>query len=72
MDNKDKRYCSLTHEYLWDFLSTLEDKESSKRANAQRNRLSIKKAVEVDSNGDTRSRVTYKKNSRTGVFNSHN
>ena len=68
MDEKYVEYCYLTHEYWCELSSTLEAKDSRNRAADQIKRLSIQKAVTVDSDSGSIPRVPRKKKSINGMF----
>ena len=68
MDDKDTDYRSLPHGYLCDFLSILEDKYKRQRDAYQIKKISIHKAMAVDYDRDTSSKVPRKKKARTEML----
>ena len=65
---KDKDYCSFSHKYWGDLLSTTEAKDNRKQAAAQIKRLAVSKAALENYDSNTSGKVLHKKKARTSVL----
>ena len=70
LDDHPENYCSLTYEYWWDLLSTIEFKDERKRAAAQIKNIASARASSFSDSSDSE-RISRKKKARTGVLRSN-